>query len=41
VEASAHERVGEGRKTSVKMCGVNRGGEAPFIGPGEGRRWLE
>jgi hypothetical protein len=37
VAARAHVR-GEGRKSSVKMCGVNCGGEAPLIGPREGHR---
>jgi hypothetical protein len=36
VVARAHERGGDGRKSSVVRCGVNQGGEAPFIGPGEG-----
>jgi hypothetical protein len=36
VAARAHEGGGDGRKSSVERCGVNRGGEAPFIGPGEG-----
>jgi hypothetical protein len=36
VAARAHERGGDGRKSSVERFGVNRGGEAPFIGLGEG-----
>jgi hypothetical protein len=36
VVARAHKRGGDGRKSLVERCGVNRGGEAPFIRPGEG-----
>jgi hypothetical protein len=36
VAARAHERGGDGRKSSAERCGVNRGGEVPFIGSREG-----
>jgi hypothetical protein len=38
VAAGDHRRGREWRRSSVARGGVNRGGEAPFIGLGEGLR---